>query len=84
VSRSARRRTTFRPREALLEAIVDQVSATERDHFDEVAATVCPTTPAELGAVIAGFARDSTGVHRALALSGTRSRSRPGTTPKSG
>jgi AcrR family transcriptional regulator len=59
----------FPTREALLEAIVDQVSATERDHFDEVAATVCPTTPAELGAVIAGFARDGTGVHRALALS---------------
>jgi AcrR family transcriptional regulator len=59
----------FPTREALLEAIVDQVSATERDHFDEVAATVRPTTPAELGAVIAGFARDGTGVHRALALS---------------
>jgi AcrR family transcriptional regulator len=59
----------FPTREALLEAIVDQVSATERDHFDQVAATVCPTTPAELGAVIARFARDGTGIHRALTLS---------------
>jgi AcrR family transcriptional regulator len=59
----------FPTRQALLEAIVERVSARERDHFDEVAATVCPATPAELGAVIAGFARDGTGVRRALALS---------------
>jgi AcrR family transcriptional regulator len=56
-------------REALFEAIVERVSARERGHFDEVATTVCPTTPAELGTVIAGFARDGTGVHRALTLS---------------
>jgi AcrR family transcriptional regulator len=59
----------FPTREALFEAIVERVSARERDHFDEVAATVCPTTPAELGAAIARFARDGTGVHRALTLS---------------
>jgi AcrR family transcriptional regulator len=59
----------FSTREALFEAIVERVSAMERDHFDEVAARVCPMTPAELGRAIAGFARDATGVHRALTLS---------------
>jgi AcrR family transcriptional regulator len=59
----------FPTREALLEAIVERVSAIERDHFDEVAVTVCPTTAVELGRAIAEFARDATGVHRALTLS---------------
>jgi AcrR family transcriptional regulator len=59
----------FPTREALFEAIVERVSALERDHFDEIAAKVCPTTPAELGGALAGFARDATGVHRALTLS---------------
>jgi AcrR family transcriptional regulator len=59
----------FSTREALLEAIVERVSALERDHFDEVAVQVCPASPAELGLAIAGFARDATSVHRALTLS---------------
>jgi AcrR family transcriptional regulator len=59
----------FPTREALFEAIVEQVSAMERSRFDEVAAKVCPTSPAELGRAIAGFARDGTGVHRAMTLS---------------
>jgi AcrR family transcriptional regulator len=59
----------FPTREALLEAIVERVSALERDRFDEVAVTVCPTTPVELGRAIAGWARDATGVYRALTLS---------------
>ena len=59
----------FSTREALLEAIVDRVSAMERDNFDEVAATVCPTAPAELARAIAGYAREATGIHRALTLS---------------
>jgi AcrR family transcriptional regulator len=59
----------FPTREALLEAIVERVSAIERDHFDEVAVTVCPTTPVELGRAIAGWTREATGVHRALTLS---------------
>jgi AcrR family transcriptional regulator len=59
----------FPTREALLEAIVERVSAMERDRFDEVAVTVCPTTTVEFGRVIAGFARDATGAHRALTLS---------------
>jgi AcrR family transcriptional regulator len=59
----------FPTREALFEAIVERVSALERDHFDEVAVKVCPTSPAELGRAIAESARDATGVHRALTLS---------------
>src|SRR5215470_4688757 len=59
----------FPTREALLEAIVERVSAMERDRFDEVAVKVCPVTPAELGRAIAGWVRDGTSVHRALTLS---------------
>ena len=59
----------FPTREALLEAIVERVSAIERDHFDEGAVTVCPTTPVDLGRAIAGWTRDATGTHRALTLS---------------
>lgn len=59
----------FPTREALLEAIVERVSAIERDRFDEVAVTVCPTTPLELGRAIAGWTQEATGVHRALTLS---------------
>ena len=58
----------FPTREALLEAIVERVSAMERDRFDEVAVKVCPVTPAELGRAIAGWVRVGTGVHRALTL----------------
>jgi AcrR family transcriptional regulator len=59
----------FPTRESLLEAIVDRVSAMERGHFDDIAAGICPATPAELGRALAGFARDSTGARRALTLS---------------
>ena len=59
----------FPTRESLLEAIAGRVSAMERGHFDEIAAKVCPATPAELGRAIAGFARDVTGARRALTLS---------------
>jgi len=58
----------FSTREALLEAIVEWVSARERANFDEVAQTVCPTTPAELARVVAAAARDATGVYRDLTL----------------
>jgi DNA-binding transcriptional regulator YbjK len=59
----------FPTREALLEGIVERVSAMERGYFDELAANVSPTTPAELGRAIAGFVRDAAAVHRALTLS---------------
>jgi DNA-binding transcriptional regulator YbjK len=58
----------FSTREALLEAIVERVSARERTNFEELARTVCPTTPAELARVLAGSARDAAGVHRDLTL----------------
>ena len=58
----------FPTRESLLEAIADRVSAMERGHFDEIAAEVCPATPAELGRALAGFARDATGGRRTLTL----------------
>jgi AcrR family transcriptional regulator len=59
----------FPTREGLLEAVVEQVSAMERARFDEIAAKVCPATPAELGRAMAGWAREATGARRALTLS---------------
>jgi len=58
----------FATREALLEAIVDRVSTLELLHFEELARTVCPTTPLELARVVAAAARDAAGVHRHLTL----------------
>ena len=58
----------FPSREALVEAIVEWVSARERANFDEVARTACPTTPAELARVVAAAARDAAGAHRDLTL----------------
>jgi AcrR family transcriptional regulator len=59
----------FPTREALLEAIVERVSAAERDRFDEMAVTARPVTPAELSRAIAGWVHDGTGASRALTLS---------------
>jgi DNA-binding transcriptional regulator YbjK len=59
----------FSSRNALFEAIVERVSTLERSHFDELAVAVAPASPGELGRAMAGFARDATGVHRALTLS---------------
>jgi AcrR family transcriptional regulator len=58
----------FPTREALLEAIADQVSALERQRFDDVAVGVIPLTPAHLGRAIAGWAQEATGPFRALTL----------------
>jgi AcrR family transcriptional regulator len=59
----------FPTREGLLEAVVEQVSAMERARFDEIAAKVCPATPAELGRAMAGWVQEATGARRALTLS---------------
>jgi AcrR family transcriptional regulator len=59
----------FPTREALLEAIVERVSATERDRFDEMAVKIRPVTAAELGRAIAGWVREGTDARRALTLS---------------
>ncbi|WP_181782124.1 TetR/AcrR family transcriptional regulator [Pseudonocardia pini] len=58
----------FSTREALLEAIVERVSAQERANFDEIALTACPTTPSELAHVLATAATDAASVHRDLTL----------------
>ena len=58
----------FPTRESLLEAIVDRVSALERGRFDEIAAEVCPATPAALGRSVAGWVQEATGARRALTL----------------
>ena len=42
----------FPTREALFEAIVERFSQRERANFDDIAATVCPTSPAELGSAL--------------------------------
>jgi len=59
----------FSTREALFEAIVERFSQRERANFDDIAATVCPTSPAELGRALAAFARDGVGANRTLTLS---------------
>ena len=59
----------FPTREALLEAIVERVSAMERDHFDDMALEIRPVTPAELGRAVAGWVREGTSARRALTLS---------------
>ena len=40
----------------------------ERGRFDEMAAEVCPVTPAELGRSVAMWVREATGARRALTL----------------
>ena len=59
----------FSSRDALFEAIVERFAERERANFDEVAATVCPTSPAELGRALAQSVRDSTMADRTLTLS---------------
>jgi AcrR family transcriptional regulator len=58
----------FSTREHLFEAIVDRFSERERVNFDEIAATVCPTSPAELARALSAFARDGAGQNRSLTL----------------
>jgi AcrR family transcriptional regulator len=59
----------FATRDALFAAIVERFAQRERANFEDVAARVCPTSPAELGRALAEVARDSAGKHRALTLS---------------
>jgi DNA-binding transcriptional regulator YbjK len=59
----------FATRDALFRAIVERFAQRERANFDEVAARVCPVSPAELGRALAETARDSAGRNRALTLS---------------
>jgi AcrR family transcriptional regulator len=58
----------FQTRERLLEAIVERVSAIEREDFDEIAAGVRAASPPELGRALAGWVQAATGARRALTL----------------
>jgi len=58
----------FRTRDALLNAVVERFAARERANWEDIAARVCPTTPAELARALTAFVRDSTGPNRALML----------------
>jgi DNA-binding transcriptional regulator YbjK len=59
----------FSTRDALFAGIVERFSQRERENFAEIAATVAPTTPAELGRVLAASAQDGASRNRALTLS---------------
>ena len=58
----------FSTRDHLFEAIVERFSERERMNFDEIAATVCPTSPAELARALSAFTRDEAGPNRTLTL----------------
>jgi AcrR family transcriptional regulator len=59
----------FSTREALFEAIVERFSQRERANFNDIASTVCPTSPADLGRALGAAARDGAGANRTLTLS---------------
>lgn len=59
----------FSTRDALFEAIVERFSQRERANFDDIASTICPTSPAELGRALGAAARDSAAANRTLTLS---------------
>jgi AcrR family transcriptional regulator len=58
----------FRTRDALLNAVVERFAARERANWDDIAASMCPTTPQELAHALTVFVRDSTGPQRTLTL----------------
>jgi DNA-binding transcriptional regulator YbjK len=58
----------FRTRDALLGAVVERFAARERANWEDIAATVCPTTPKELARALTMFAHTSTGPQRTLTL----------------
>jgi AcrR family transcriptional regulator len=59
----------FSTREALFAGIVERFSQRERESFEEIAATICPASPAELGRALAAFAQDGASRNRVLTLS---------------
>lgn len=58
----------FSTREALFAAIVERFAERERQNFEELATTVVPTNPAELGRTLGTFVRDGTAKDRTLTL----------------
>lgn len=58
----------FPTREALFTAIVERFAERERQNFEELATTVVPTTPAELGRALGTVLRDGVARNRTLTL----------------
>ena len=58
----------FRTRAALLDAVVERFAARERANWEELALRATPRTPRELAGVLAAYAREATGPHRALTM----------------
>jgi AcrR family transcriptional regulator len=58
----------FRTRDALLNAVVERISARERANWENLATTIYPVTPQELARAMASFAQEATGPHRTLTL----------------
>ena len=58
----------FRTREALIDGVVDRFVLRERANWEALTEGSCPRTPAELGGVLAMFAREATGPQRTLTL----------------
>lgn len=59
----------FPTRDALFAAIVERFAERERQNFEDLATTVVPTTPVELGRILGRFLRDGTTRNRTLTLS---------------
>lgn len=58
----------FSTRDALFAAIVERFAERERQDFEELATTVVPATPAELGRALGTFVRHGTAQSRTLTL----------------
>ena len=58
----------FSTRDALFAAIVERFAERERENFEELATTLVPTTPAELGRALGAVVRNGTTRDRALTL----------------
>ncbi|HEY5845271.1 MAG TPA: TetR family transcriptional regulator [Microlunatus sp.] len=59
----------FPSRDALFAAIVERFAERERRNFEDLAVTVSPRSPAELGRALGAAVRDSVGPNRTLTLS---------------
>jgi AcrR family transcriptional regulator len=58
----------FRTRDALLDAVVERFAARERANWEDIATTMCPTTPHELARALTVAAQHAAGPHRSLTL----------------
>ena len=58
----------FRTRDALLNAVVERISARERANWEDLATTIYPVTPEAFARAMAAFAQEATGPQRALTL----------------